>query len=290
MQSGTSRRHRVVPNSPIPSNWESFLRIEENKDELFHLLSSTLHQYNADGKILVSTVDDLDISAGQNVIHDLEMLQPCTHEEADTRILLHVAHIAKQGYKRISIQTVDTDVVVLAVGHFQALCIEELWINFGVGKSNRYIAAHTIATALNDRAKALMMFHSLTGCDTVSSFHGYGKKSAWLAWMGYPEVTNAFTSLLSQPSVISTDVLNVIQRFVILMYSKTSTHSSLNEARKALFAKGRTIENIPPTEAAFTEHLRRGVLQAGHIWSQALVPSPVIPDFREWGWRSTSGC
>ena len=34
----------------------------------------------------------------------------------------------------------------------------------------------TIANKLNENVKALMMFHAITGCDTVSGFHGKGKK------------------------------------------------------------------------------------------------------------------
>ena len=73
----------------------------------------------------------------------------------------------------------DTDVVVLAVGHFQSLNIEELWINFGFGKHYRNNAAHLISRFLNERAKSLIMFHALIGCDTVFGFRGQGKKIAW---------------------------------------------------------------------------------------------------------------
>ena len=119
-------------------------------------------------------------------MQDVESLQPCSHEEADTRIFLHVAHCAKQGYKRIAIRTVDTDIVVLAIGHIQSIDIEELWICFGVGKNYRYIPAHTIADLLKERAKALMMFHALTGCDTVSGFRGRGKKLPGLHGCHFP--------------------------------------------------------------------------------------------------------
>ena len=236
MNLGTAQRQRVLSDSPIPSNWESFLRIEENKDELFRYLSESMKDYDTNEKVLVSTYGESVITVGQHILKDMESLQPCSHEEADTRILLHIAHCAQQGYKRISIQTVDTDVVVLAVGHFQSLDIEELWINFGFGKHYRNIAAHAISRFLNERAKALIMFHALTGCDTVSSFRGRGKKTAWSAWMAYPAVTDTFLSLLSQPEEISPEVLHKIERFVVLMYSKTCTLSRVNESRKELFA------------------------------------------------------
>ena len=48
-------------------------------------------------------------------------LQPCPQEEADTRMLLHVKDAMNCGFKSVMIRTVDTDVVVLAVTHFQDL-------------------------------------------------------------------------------------------------------------------------------------------------------------------------
>jgi len=42
-------------------------------------------------------------------------LAPCDHEEADTRMILHLADAVNKGLKKISICTVDTDVVVLSV-------------------------------------------------------------------------------------------------------------------------------------------------------------------------------
>ena len=171
-----TQAQRVCDTTPIPSNWESFLRNEKNKVELFHYLSESMKTFETNEKVLVTTDGESAIVCSQTNIMDLESLQDCKHEEADTRILLHVANCAQQGYKRIAIQTIDTDVVVLAVAHFQYLDIEELWINFGFGKHFRKIPAHAIARFLNEKAKALMMFHALTGCDTVSSFRGRGKK------------------------------------------------------------------------------------------------------------------
>ena len=56
-------------------------------------------------------------------------LAPCIQEEVDTRILLHLEDDLKYGYNKVSIRTVDTDVVVLAVTSAQRLNITEdcLW-------------------------------------------------------------------------------------------------------------------------------------------------------------------
>ena len=286
---GTAQRRRVLSGSPVPSNWDSFLRIDANKDELFHFLSESMETYNTGGKVLISTYDEKVMTTVQDTIMDIDSLQPCSHEEADTRIFLHVKHCAQQGHKRISIQTVDTDVVVLAIGHFQSLNIEELWIDFGVLNHYRNIAAHDIANYLNEKAKALLLFHALTGCDTVSSFRGRGKKTAWSAWMAHPAATDAFESLLSQPEDLTPELIHKIERFVVLMYSKTSTLSRVNEARKELFTQfGRTIDNIPPTQGTLINHLKRSVYQGSYIWAQALELSPNLPSPEYWGYKSTS--
>jgi hypothetical protein len=40
------------------------------------------------------------------------------------------------------------------------------------------------------------VFDAFTGCDTISAFGGRGKKGVWSTWQVFPEVTEAFESLL----------------------------------------------------------------------------------------------
>ena len=109
----------------------------------------------------------------------------------------------KQEYNKVSIRTVDTDVVVLAVASAQRLNITELWIAFGAGKYFRYLPAHEMADALGpDRCVALPMFHAFTSCDTVSCFGGRGKRTARDMWNAYDEVTPAFCALDATPETV----------------------------------------------------------------------------------------
>ena len=60
--------------------------------------------------------------------------------------------------------------------------VDELWLAIRTGISFRYIAVHKLAASLgqtNPRTKALLVFHAITECDTVSSFAGRGKITAW---------------------------------------------------------------------------------------------------------------
>ena len=94
--------------------------------------------YATDGENVIANKDDQDFSA----------LMPCSHEEADTRICVHVNDIANKGSSKVMIFTVDTDVVVLAVSLYNEIDLQELWVAFGKNNSRKFIPAHTVAASL----------------------------------------------------------------------------------------------------------------------------------------------
>jgi len=287
VERGNGVRRRVTPEGKVPTDWFNFLRVDENKTELFHLLSSVITENEITGKLILSTAGDSVLSC-PTICTD--SLSPCSHEEADTRMLLHAADAAKT-LKHVMIRTVDTDVVVLAVAFFEQLHLDTLWIAFGVGKNFHYIAAHDIAVALGTkRSSALPVFHALTGCDTVSSFCGRGKSTSFDTWTSYPAVTDAFLHLRDDPFNVTTETSQVIERFVVLMYDKTSESDSVNVCRKELFArKNRSIENIPPTKNALELHIKRAIYQSVHVWSNSLLSQPIFVSPSEWGWELEEG-
>ena len=79
-----------------------------------------------------------------------------------------------------------------------------------------------------------------------------------------------------------------IERYVVLLYSKTSDATQVNEARQKLFIKGtRSLENIPPTKGALVQHVHRAILQAGYIWGQTLISQQDVPSPTNWGWEKS---
>lgn len=282
---GVGIRRHVACDVPIPRNWQAFLRTDMNKTELFSFLSTAASKMHLEpGKQLIATLDQKVITVP--VLHDVTRLSPCSHEEADTRLILHAAHAAQGGVKRLLIRSVDTDVVVLAVAFRQHIACDELWIAFGTGKHFRYIAVHEIADTLGPlKSAALPVFHAITGCDTTSSFAGKGKKTAWDTWTNNPDITAAFLEISSCPSSISDFCFSVIERFVVKLYDRTTNSQNVNLTRKQLFAqKGRTLESIPPTRDALLQHVKRAAYQSGYVWSQCLVVKPTLPNPSEWGW------
>jgi hypothetical protein len=127
-------------------------------------------------------------------------------------------------------------VLVLCVSHnFSIPNIKELWVAFGTGQRYRLIPAHLIAEQLGHiKSTALPGFHAFTGCDTVSSFSGRGKRTAWDTWLAYPEATRAFAHI-SQPIIlIPDDVSDIFERFVVLMYRRTSSNFTVNQERRVV--------------------------------------------------------
>lgn len=129
--------------------------------------------------------------------------------------------------------------------------------------------------------------HAVSGCDTISSFSGIGKKTAWKVWRSLPQLKPVFKRLSEAPHEITDEDMDQLERYVVLLYSRTSSLTKVNmvnEARKHLFAYGnRQIENIPPTRSALVQHVKRATYQAGLIWGQALIPNPAIPSPSDWG-------
>ena len=50
-------------------------------------------------------------------------MQVCNHEEAHTRIFVHVRDAVEHGAQKVLIRTVGTDVVVIAIAEYSNLCL-----------------------------------------------------------------------------------------------------------------------------------------------------------------------
>ena len=87
---------------------------------------------------------------------------------------------------------------------------------------------------------------------------------------------------------LSTCILTLkIERLTVVLYDKTSSLSSANEAREELFCrKNRSIDNIPPTQNALLQHTQRAVYQAG-IWTTSTQVHQVVSSPSEFGWSKS---
>ena len=107
-----------------------------------------------------------------------------------------MADAVARGKRRVSVRTVDMDVVVSAATFFSQMKPDEMWIAFSTGKNFHFIPIHKIVSLPTPKTcSSLLAYHAFTGCDTVSSFDGRGKKTAWETWKVFPEVSVAFLEM-----------------------------------------------------------------------------------------------
>ena len=128
--------------------------------------------------------------------------------------------------------------------------------------------------------------HAFSSCDTISSFSSIGKKTAWDVWRSSPNQTALFSLLSQTPEEVTDSDMGEIERFVVLLYSRTLQVTTVNAARKQLFSySNRKLKNIPPPRAALLQHAKHASFQAGHVWGQAMIADPSLPSPSEWGWQ-----
>ena len=112
------RVHRKVTcNCLLSSNWMTFLRCSKDKAALFPFLSNVIVKETQD-KVLVSTVDEIVVTNGAGL--EIQPLMSCSTEEADEMFFAHVKRPSTK-HIRIMIETVDSDVIVIAITNFHQL-------------------------------------------------------------------------------------------------------------------------------------------------------------------------
>jgi len=283
---GVGVRRKVTESSKTPPNWKGFMRNSTNKTELFKFLADKIARTTTTNPVIVTK--EADAMANQQVL--LSDVTPCTHEEADTRIFVHVKSAVLQGNHSVIIKANDTDVVVIAIHAMKLLKemgLEKLWISYGQGIHTCWIPIHEVVENIGPaKVSGILFFHAFTGCDVVSAFRGKGKKTAWQTWDVSDDVVNqTFTELSQNPSTFDERHLISLERFVVAMYDRSSTSMTVNETRLDLFArKQRLYMCIPPTQASLRQHAKRAAYQGGIIWGQATEPKPTLPSPSDWGW------
>ena len=119
------------------------MHVDGNKTELFKILSEQLTNFPiAEEKAIYAT-------DARNVLcsladADVRNLVPCSHEKADTHLLLHVADAVQKGCRKVHvwIHTVDTDVVVLAIAMFNRIKPDSYGWHFCHGSQDLYHSPH----------------------------------------------------------------------------------------------------------------------------------------------------
>ena len=165
-----------------------------------------------------------------------------------------------------------------------------IWVDFGAGKNRGFFQEHEIYNQIGEERTRTMPFsHAMTGCDQVSFLSQVTKLSACKVWELYDDVTSVFIKLRNQSSLSEVkDAMPTLERFTVLLYSRSSNALITNECRWELFSQGKAINNIPPTGAVLWKRAPRSILCRPRVGSVLDGNSSTAID-RGMGWKYDSG-
>lgn len=217
---------------PIPPNKASFLSNKRNKQSYIKLLS----KYLLERTIAVEHAGD--------------------EGDADVVIVRAACNFAESG-KSVAVVSEDTDVFILLLHHIKQ------HVKMYMQSRSRTIDIGAAHQALGDDICSCLPFlHAMSGCDTTSSFFGFGKlkalkllqKSKYLL-----QTVNIFGNLNAQQETIG----KAGEEFIAAMYS--STYSGVSKLKKLdelrflnmMSTKYDPLQRLPPTSRAAYYHSLR---------------------------------
>lgn len=225
-------------------------------------------------------------------------------EEADTRIILHVLHIAGTE-KEIDVNTIivrspDTDVLLLLIHFSLDIQTHSIYFDTGTGNKRRLISIKAVVEKIGVQfSKALLGFHAFTGCDTTSAFMRKGKVRPFKLLQKRETFIDTFIRL-GESDVLSNDVIDSLESFVCAMYGKGRS-CQVNDVRYDLailrFKASKAILSgddgtdfcfIPPCKDSLVCHIKRCNYQT-FIWKRANVQFIEYPSLFESGWKRNDG-
>ena len=280
----------ILPSFKVKS-WNKVLSISSNKTEIVKFLVAQWRKdefrSKLDDRSLFVTFHDECWQITATRVEMVPELQ-CNQEEADTRMILHAKHA---GGKCI-IHADDTDVLVLLMGHSKSL--GQCYIKKGHGSQTRIIEVSAVVNNLvkqlnpgireQDFIQAIIGYHALTGCDTVSAFSGKGKWKPLQLIMKNNNYVKAMMTI-GDTWQVSDDTFNAVEQLVCHLYGKNIQNVDL--LRYDLYcAKGGKVEPeaLPPCRSSLRLHIERANYQAA-IWRRATTALPVIQSPHGHGWK-----
>jgi hypothetical protein len=282
----------IQGNRDVP-NYRCFLKSAVNKASLAAFISDYVC---SNGGELLPARRSIILAGGfkngelvrvvnEDGVSDVDDLK-CTHEEADTRLLLHAVNLSSH-HSRTIMRCDDTDVLVLLLYYWsRGMLSTEVFMHCGHSGQDttreRYIPVHEIANKLgSDVCNILPSVHALSGCDSTSAMYRMGKRTA------YSVLTKNAEALQGLGDLHDADTfLKSAMDFVLLMHGKKAKNqASLNELRFHLASTtDKPASQLPPTEDAYEQHALRARYQTV-IWCQSHTAMPEIASPVGHGWH-----
>lgn len=241
-------------NMPTTTTQAAFLANGHNKERLIEMLSDLLNQ------------------AGVQVKQ--------AQADADALIVSTALSLAESG-KPVVVVGTDTDLLVMLVA--QATPNMDLYMLCCKNPTTVY-RVHDIQESIGNTSKYLMVYHAITGCDTVSALYRQGKRKSFNLVHKKKEydLLDTFINAASTHQ----QVQEAGESFFLKLYGASSCES-LDQFRYIAYKKAisRTslsstfqLATLPPTSAAAKQHSFRTYLTVQEWMGRPLQPT-------DWGWK-----
>ena len=293
------------PEQKRPSNWLHSLRIDQFKEALVQFLTTFWDRNDfafiigqkklfGDMCFLFRTEDGVMV---KSIAHDYI----CRHEEADSRMFFHLSKC--QAGLNIVLRSIDTDVLIIALGSFSSLCTVEndkkIWMETGLSTKNtlRYTNINQIHNCLGEKlCMSLSAFHAFTGCDYTAAFNRKGKVRP-LRLLEKDESVQLVFSKLHEWNSITNEDIKIVEGFVCGMYGDKK-FQSVDDLHLEMFLKkykpknGSLVDNmmrmdsssLPPCSKVLYEKLKRSSYVA-RLWKNCLLSDAQWQDVLSFGWK-----
>ena len=153
-----------------------------------------------------------------NIPNFNEELMVHDHEEADTALILNAIDVAQRTpFSHCIVYSPDTDVFLLLIYYYNLL---PMATSFRTGKDTmlRDIDIRSCVEAIGEnRSKAILGFHTFTGCDQTGHFNRKSKSVWWKSFMeANDSIIQALASLGQNESLPALDTIEELENFVVV--------------------------------------------------------------------------
>ena len=226
----------IQPDHKI-QQWRKFLSNPQNKKQLVRVVTEEWQKegfrQRLTGQHLFTTTEESCVEISADNFRPGEDLRS-TQEEADTRLLLHASHAARNGSKAVVISSEDTDVFALCLA-FKDSVPATVYLKCGTQTRTRFVSITNVLERHVSRIfKCLPGLRAFTRCDNVSAFSGKGKLTALKLIKWRPAYQELFQQLGAQWE-LSNELFVRLQEFTCQMYSSNPGTRDVNVLRYRLF-------------------------------------------------------
>ena len=299
------------PEQKKPRNWLNALRNSSFKTTLVAFLirywaNDHVHTFISQKKLYVTCENDCYLfTANNNCVQTTNCANLySTHQEANSKMLSHIAFIPSPA--NIVIRSVDTDVLVIALACLSTIDRrKKVWMETGMESKNSqsYININQIYQTLGEQiCRGLPALHAFTGSNYTSSFSRKGNVVRPLKLLEKDRDAQQAFAIIAEDDFSDGKILVEIDKFTCKLYC-TKRLASVDEARLEMFLRNYEIKNLnksltkikkldattlPPCSKVLHNKILRTKFVSS-MWVAATLSSQPQMDQESFGWKLANG-